>query len=382
MTNDEYCPAIVPPGPDPRERFSGFQGMDLPALHRYVTGESTENEQRRIEAWAHESADRRRYLDVMRRLATRGRRNSTAAAAWRAIMTQMESAADADGPDYQPPWEAPAVQVAVGRRQRTRVLQGAFKSYRSRWALLFSTAAAVLIVTAGVRAAGSTTARAAAPAPPTMRVVTTTRGQQAEIRLDDGTRVVLGVDSRLRFAADFGTRARDVYLDGTAYFRVAHDSTKPFAVHTANAITQDVGTRFVVRSYPGDGRTAVVVTEGAVELRAPGAVSEKEAVLIRDQLGVLVDGRSVAVVSPVDPARYTAWMKGELVFRDTPLRDVVRELRRWYAVDVELGDSTLARMPFSASFAVETSRQAISTVTTVLPLRAVRRGNVVLLYRR
>ena len=71
--------------------------MDLPALHRYVTGESTENEQRRIEAWAHESADRRRYLDVMRRLATRGRRNSTAAAAWRAIMTQMESAADADG---------------------------------------------------------------------------------------------------------------------------------------------------------------------------------------------------------------------------------------------------------------------------------------------
>lgn len=214
-----------------------------------------------------------------------------------------------------------------------------------------------------------------------MRVVATSRGQRAQIQLDDGTQVILGVDSRIRIGRDFGVKTRDVYLDGAAYFHVAHADATPFEVHTANAVTRDVGTRFVVRAYPEDNRTAVVVTEGSVALQSTNG-AERPTLLTRDDLGVLIAGQSAASVSVVDPARYTAWMRGQLVFRDTPLQGVVRELDRWYDADVELGDSSLVNVPLSASFEVESLAEAIATITTVLPLRAERRGRVVRLYRR
>lgn len=386
--NDEHHGGSPPPaGADLRVRFPGYQGMELPVLRRYVTGESGDAERRRVESWADESAERRRYLDAMRRLYGRvgPAERSGAEAAWRGVLARMEPAAAAEVPAYRAPWEASAVRVDVRRARavrRARVLRGAFRANRAtHWALPFSAAAAIVIAAIGLRAAGGASRQPAAPAP-TMRTVATTRGQRAEVRLDDGTTVVLGVDSRLQFASDFGHGARDVYLDGTAYFRVVHDTTRPFAVHTANAVTRDVGTRFVVRSYPGDRSTAVVVTEGSVALRAPGAARVTEAVLTRDQMGVLSAGSALASVSQVDPSRYTAWMQGELVFHDAPLSDVARELRRWYDVDVVLGDSTMRRVPFSASFAVESFREALATVTTVLPLRAVRHGKVVTLYRK
>jgi ferric-dicitrate binding protein FerR (iron transport regulator) len=243
-------------------------------------------------------------------------------------------------------------------------------------------AATLAIAAAGLRMVEVSPDAGPAVAPPTMRRVTTTRGQRAEIGLDDGTRVVLGVDSRLEFPSDFGATRRDVYLDGTAYFHVVHDPQRPFAVHTVNAVTRDVGTQFVVRAYPGDLRTEVVVTEGSVAIGAPQSAGEHDTVLTRDERGVLTTGKAGVTVSAVDPAAYTAWMQGELVFRDAPLTAVLRELRRWYETDVELGDASLAALPMSAAFTAESFREAMATLTTVLPVRAVREGKKVVLYRK
>ncbi|MDE3214822.1 MAG: FecR domain-containing protein [Gemmatimonadota bacterium] len=371
---------------DPRRRFPGLEGMELTALRRYVTGESARDERRRIEQWATASPERREYLAAMRRLCARAAPGERAEAdgAWRSLLGRMEPPEAGQAPAPATVWEPPVVEVNVGSQRRARgvrVLHGGFSRPHSPWAAMASLAATILLAAAGVRVLGGAKAPTVA-APTMMRSIATSRGQRAQIQLDDGTQVVLGVDSRLRFASDFGAEARNVYLDGTAYFHVAHDDRKPFTVHTANAVTRDVGTRFVVRAYPADGSTAVVVTEGSVALEAPDTATARAAVLTRDELGVLADGQSRATVSAVDPARYTAWMRGRLVFRDTPLGDVVRELGRWYDVDVELGDPSLAAVPFSASFAVETVREAIATITTVLPLRAARRGPVVTLFRR
>ena len=215
-----------------------------------------------------------------------------------------------------------------------------------------------------------------------MRVISTAIGQRADIRLSDGSRVSLGVASRLRLAPDFGERSRDVYLDGTAYFEVVHDTTRPFRVHTSTAVTQDVGTRFVVTANPGSESTRVVVAEGAVSLRAPGDSAAHAVQLGAGNLARIARDGTPVLVRSVDPAQYLAWMDGRLVFHDTPLSDVVAELHRWYHEDVRLGDSTLARLPFSASFDVESFDQSVQVITMVLPLRAVTRDGVVTLYRR
>jgi transmembrane sensor len=215
-----------------------------------------------------------------------------------------------------------------------------------------------------------------------MRVISTATGQRAEIRLGDGSRVALGVDSRLRVAPDFGERSRDLYLDGAAYFDVVHDSTRPFRVHTSTAVAQDVGTRFVVTAYPESESTQVVVAEGAVTLSAANDSSSHAVQLGVGNLARIREGGGPVVVRAVDPTQYMGWMDGRLVFRETPLSQVVAELHRWYDEEVRIGDPTLAALPLTASFEATSFREAMDVVTTILPLRTIRRGRVVTLYRR
>ncbi len=357
--------------------------MEPSALRRYVLGLSPDGERRRVAAWAAETAERRRYLDAMLELRARVPEGGAEgrATAWTRIAAGLERPVTRDEVPYSAPWDAPAVRVSVHRGSGPRILVGGFAPRPAQWAIPLAVGAALLVAAAGLRMVDVSAKPGPAPAV-TMRRVATTRGQRAEIRLDDGTAVTLGVASRLEFPSDFGTGARDVYLDGTADFHVVHDTTKPFTVHTANAVTRDVGTRFVVRAYLTDGSTEVVVSEGSVALGARGVAESHDAVLTKNQLGLVSAGRSTVSVRHVDPSAYTAWMEGRLVFRDTPLSAVVIELGRWYATRVALGDSSLTTMPFSASFGVESLRQAVATLTTVLPLRAERRGNVVVLYRK
>lgn len=368
------------------DSFPDYEGMALASLRRYLARECTPEERLRVNSWAAESPERRRYLAALQALYQRASLDERRAAAnaWAQVVSRLGLQASTTDIPYVAPWEEPAAWVKLQQRRRARILAGAFGAGHSRWPAL---AAAIVLafVAGGVEATLATHSRTPAPHPAAMRQIVTAAGQRAEIQLDDGSRVVLGVASRLRLPATFGTRTREVYLDGTAYFDVVHDASHPFVVRTTNAVTQDVGTRFVVSAYPTSHATQVVVSDGAVTLRAaPGARSRRAApvLLTGGHLGQLRAADSVATTRRVDPALYTAWMRGNLVFRDVPLEDAVAELRRWYGVDLELGDPSLREMPISASFAAESFHEALSVVTTVLPLRAVRRGNLVTLYRK
>jgi len=378
----DHQPPRIPSAP-------GYAGMETAVLRRYIVGKCTPEELRRVSSWAAESAERQRYLRALAALYHRADPGDarSAAEAWTRVAARMSPPEASDNHAYVAPWEEPAARVGVTQRRRARVLGGAFGAGRRGWPLL-AIAAAVVFAAVGLNATLTTVAAHRHPAvrhAPAMREIVTATGQRAEVRLDDGSRVTLGVASRLRLPSDFGVHTRDVYLDGTAYFDVVHDATRPFVVRTANAEARDVGTRFVVSAYRDARTTQVVVRDGAVALEPTtrGRTRHRGAVLLTGgHLGQLRAGDSVVATRSVDPTLYTAWMQGDLVFQDTPLAEAVAELRRWYDVDVRLGDPSLGDMPISASFAVESFNEALSVVTTVLPLRAVRRGNVVTLYRR
>lgn len=370
----------------------GYGGIESAALRRYITGACTPEERRRVEGWASESPERERYLAALSALYARAPEADvrSAAAAWPRVSAKLSRPPEEDDvPFYRAPWERTPEFVEVRPRRRARVLSGAFGTQRrGGWPLAVAMAASVVFAIGGIKATVETVlARRHPPIqqPSVMRQIMTAKGQRAEIQLDDGSRVVLGVASRLRLSSDFGTRTREVYLDGTAYFDVVHDATHPFIVHTVNAIARDVGTRFVVRAYPESHDTRVIVRDGTVALRSAGDKAERapeEVLLTGGHLGQLRAGETTVTTRRVDPALYTAWMQGDLVFRDVPLSEAVAELKRWFAVDVVVGDPSLRDMPISASFAVESFDEALSVMTTVLPLRASRRGNVVTLYRR
>jgi len=385
--SDEFSDDPPRPNLQPADSSLGpsFEGMPYTTLRRYVLGASDAVDQRRIEAWASSPA-RRAYLAALERAWRRTERENSDAqrketdAAWAALLAQLEVPLESS-PSFQASWEAPAVEIDVGRHQPARILTGAFARRRSWWMLPVA-AAASLLVAGGAWLVHEKTGRAAVPEqPPEMREVATAAGQRAEVKLGDGSTIALGVKSRLRFPATLGRRSRELYLEGQAYFVVTHDSLRPFVVYTAGSKTVDLGTAFVLRAYPGDERVEVIVTEGNVSLASdrPGAPA---ALLAAGQIGQLAKADTVPVVRAADTSAYTGWVRGRLTFDNTPLPAVLAELNRWYDVEVRLADPLLARETFTASFAANSLSESLRTITTVLRLRAEQQGSVVLVHRR
>jgi transmembrane sensor len=177
--------------------------------------------------------------------------------------------------------------------------------------------------------------------------ITTAVGALDSLRLPDGSRVVLGPGSRLVVAAGYGNESRDVSLSGEAFFDVVHDESRPFVVNAGGARIRDVGTAFSVRADSGAIR--VVVASGSVEMAGvdSGVVG---VVLHAGDIGVRTDIGGITAHHGDAAAEDMAWTRGKIVFRDATLAEVAAEIRRWYGVELVIGDSSLGGRHLTATF--------------------------------
>ena len=300
--------------------------------------------------------------------------------------TSIGAPAAADGATLAAPPAAPAVHPAAarapGRGARTAEPWWSRRPRAQRAALVAAGVCLAALV-------GGTAIRGRHPSPnglreparlanPTTRaqsgaLYVTAPGQRAEVLLRDGTRVRLAPASQLRVATDYGTGRRDVYLDGEAYFDVTHDERRPFTVFTANASAQDLGTQFSVRSYPGEGAVEVVVREGAVALSGVGPLEAGD-------VGRLTAKGRTDVRRGIDADSALGWLDGRLVFHDAPLADVLRDVGRWYDVDVS-AEPALAALPFTGTLAGGSADAAVELVAATLGLRIEHEGPRHVLHR-
>jgi len=336
---------------------------DWERIARYVAGECSPAEAIETERWI--EADPARHalaagLGTIWAKADLAPAGWDSAAAWRAIESRLD--------------ERPRVSAPPPRqRMRTATLWPDRKP-AVRWSLRIAAAAAVVALALGAGFAYLQLRVGAEPStsPVALRDYVTPRGQRADFNLADGTHVLLGVASRLRVPADYGARDREVYLEGEGYFEVHHDSAQPFVVRSGGTVTQDIGTRFVVRAYADDRAVEVVVAEGRVALQGTE--------LSQGQLGQVASTGPVTVKTGVDLDRYLAWTQGRLVFDNTPLRDALPQLDRWYDLDFRLGDSSLAALPVTATFKNQPTDEVLDLLAQTLGLRQERHGRIVTLY--
>jgi len=165
-------------------------------------------------------------------------------------------------------------------------------------------------------------------------------GQTRHLHLPDGTDVTLNAHSTLRVSRFGFSRAdRTVWLEGEAYFNVAHlPNHQRFVVHTPALDVRVLGTRFNVNTRRG--QTAVVLNEGRVQLVAPQA----QPLLMQPGDYVALAERDTTFRKlATDAQRLPAWREGRLVFNETPLAQVARQLEDYYGVRVEVGSHELAR---------------------------------------
>ncbi len=175
---------------------------------------------------------------------------------------------------------------------------------------------------------------------------TTTAGQRETVMLPDGTEFTLAPGSRLRLEGDYGAGSRNVDLDGEAAFSVTHDGTRPFAVHASGVVATDLGTRFVVRAYPDEAMSHVMVAEGRVTVRPAASrgqprTGRREQLLAPRDVAEIDATGSITALRHVDPDAYFGWTVGRLVFSDATLAAVARDLTRWYGIPIEIRDPAL-----------------------------------------
>jgi ferric-dicitrate binding protein FerR (iron transport regulator) len=341
--------------------------MDRELLERYLSGDASPDECARVEAWLEEDPERwARLSDLRERMADAALSESAVEEArggvWARVTRRMG-------------WPG---EPRAKRRPHRRVREFVPPSRRP-WLSGRQLAAALFVVVIGGSAIGMLLYRWRPSAPAeAMRVAATTPGQRAKFRLSDGTQVVLGVASTLRYPSAFRSGSREVSLEGEAYFDVVHDQHRPFVVRAADLVAKDLGTEFTVRAYPEDVGARVVVREGRVAIRA-AAAGGSERVVAPGQLGRLGAGRE-PTVEPADTAVWFGWTDGRLVLDGIPLREALPQLSRWFNLEFRLTDSALGDVPLSATLRTQPTVDVLNNLAASLGLRQRQVGRTVTLY--
>lgn len=170
------------------------------------------------------------------------------------------------------------------------------------------------------------------------------KGSTYRVTLPDGTKVWLNAASTLTYPGRFSDNERTVELAGEAYFEVSEvrapvqgasaksgPSRKvPFIVRTRNQSVEVLGTQFNIAAYADETVARTTLVEGSVRV---GATLNTTSTVLKPGQQSVVSGRQISVAE-VDVAVYTGWKEGYFTFNGTELREAMRQLSRWYDVDV------------------------------------------------
>ena len=207
-------------------------------------------------------------------------------------------------------------------------------------------------------------------------VVTTSRGMDAQMTLPDGTVVWLNAESRITFTDKYGLETRDVNVEGEAYFEVKKDTDHPFIVHTPYFTTKVLGTSFNVKAYRQ--QTAhVVLVSGKVEVTG----KEGDTLIMSPGEIVNTDNGGDMKKERTDTYPFVQWKDGFFYFDRTPLADIMRELGRWYNINIVFENPSL--MNVNLHFVAEKTQDIndiVKSLDKVIPGKVTIGDNEITLY--
>jgi hypothetical protein len=177
------------------------------------------------------------------------------------------------------------------------------------------------------------------PGVPQYHVISTPPGGQYQINLADGTKVWLNAASSLRFPTHFFDNERTVELTGEAYFEVASHQVnsikQPFKVVSRdnsgrNQEVTVLGTHFNVQAYHDDPSVKTTLLEGSVRIKN---LSSNAVMMLSpgEQSVLTAEGTTVSEVSTDE---VMAWKQGRFVFNNDLLANILKQLERWYDLDI------------------------------------------------
>lgn len=162
--------------------------------------------------------------------------------------------------------------------------------------------------------------------------IATPRGGQYQVVLADGSKVWLNAASSITFPTSFPGKEREVKVTGEAYFEVVHNAAKPFRVSVGDMKVEVLGTHFNVNAYEDEGEIKTTLLEGSVNVSVGSRsvrITPGEEARIRSHNDNIEIGKGVNVDEVI------AWKNGLFQFDQANIQTIMRQIARWYDVDVE-----------------------------------------------
>ena len=171
-----------------------------------------------------------------------------------------------------------------------------------------------------------------------INTITTPNGGQYRLTLADGTNVWLNAASSIKFPTKFTGNIREVQITGEVYFEVAKDKLHPFNVVSQNQVIEVLGTHFNVNTYKDELAEKTSLLEGSIKVsRIKNLIKDESTtrILKPGQQSLLTASASAIRVQSTDMEEAVAWKNGYFKFDKVDIQTIMRQVARWYNVEVE-----------------------------------------------
>lgn len=196
--------------------------------------------------------------------------------------------------------------------------------------------------------------------PSDMVYVSTSYGERKEVRLPDGSTVMLNSLSKLSYPEAMSGNTREVHLQGEGYFDVAKDANRTFIVKAENLNIKVLGTKFNIEAYENEESVTTTLFEGSVSVTLDNGHTDKlepgdQAVFRKNENKVSI-GKSASVDKEVE------WQKGVYTFDNAPLSEILKTLNREYNKDFKLNNQDLEKLRVTLRFETQETVESILEV--------------------
>ena len=203
------------------------------------------------------------------------------------------------------------------------------------------------------------------------------KGEKQQVIFQDGTRVWLNSDTKLKYPVEFSGNQREVKLEGEAYFKVKKNPKKPFIVMVNNLCVKVTGTSFNVKAYHEDKLITTTLDEGRISLLAEQKNEPVEYILLPGQEAFYSKTSSDITVVKSEAGQNSSWKEKKIIFKNTSLLDVVKTLERWYNVKFIIMDQRLSNYTYTITFRNEPLQNVLLGLERITPIRCQVKNGIV-----
>ncbi|MDB5202706.1 MAG: FecR family protein [Ferruginibacter sp.] len=277
------------------------------------------------------------------------------------------------------------------------------KSSWKKYGIPIFTAAVVLLLALGLfRFLGSSNNSGPDASARINNNISTRPGSKTQVKLPDGTVVILNADSKLTYPDNFLGATREVTLVGEAFFEVAENKNKPFIVHAGGMDIKVLGTVFNVKSYPKENSAVATLIRGSIEVTLKDRTNQKimlkpnEKITLLShpplpkesgavqkagvtEVGPLVAIETVAADSKENIIREIGWTQNKLMFNNESFESMIITMQRWYGRQVEIRNPALKKLTFTANFTDESLMQVLLALQASSGFTIKRENNAIII---